>query len=203
MVIVSISVLIIINKKTLFGGIAMNETTFTKSKTFELTLTALFAALACISTMVIQIPTPTNGYVNMGDCFVLLAGFILGPVYGGLAAGIGSMLADIFSGYAYYAPATFVIKALMAVAAYFVAKYMVKLIEKASFANAAATVSAAVVAEIIMIGGYFVFAAVFLGSGLGAVAGIPGNLVQAAFAIITAPLLYALVSKSLKISLKG
>ena len=91
----------------------------------------------------------------------------------------------------------------MAVAAYFVAKYMVKLIEKASFANAAATVSAAVVAEIIMIGGYFVFAAVFLGSGLGAVAGIPGNLVQAAFAIITAPLLYALVSKSLKISLKG
>lgn len=181
----------------------MNESKFTKSKTFELTLTALFAALACISTMVIQIPTPTDGYVNMGDCFVLLSGYILGPVYGGLAAGIGSMLADIFSGYAYYAPATFIIKGLMAVCAYFIAKLIVKLMGKTSFANAAATVVAAVIAEIIMISGYFLFAAVFLGAGLGAVSGIPGNLVQAAFAIITAPMLFALVSKSLKISLKG
>lgn len=68
-----------------------------------LVLAALFAALACVATMVIQIPSPMNGYVNLGDCFVLLAGWVLGPVYGSLAAGIGSALADMFTGYMHYA----------------------------------------------------------------------------------------------------
>lgn len=88
----------------------------------KITMTALFAALCCIATMVIQIPTPTNGFINLGDCIVLISGYLLGPVYGALAAGIGSMLADILSGYAYYAPATFIIKAVMAVCAYYLYK---------------------------------------------------------------------------------
>ena len=45
-----------------------------------LVLAALFAALTCVATMVIQIPSPMNGYVNLGDCFVLLAGWVLGPL---------------------------------------------------------------------------------------------------------------------------
>ena len=40
------------------------------------------------------------------------------------AAGIGSMMADLFSGYAVYAPATFVIKALMALAAYLLYRHI-------------------------------------------------------------------------------
>ena len=28
--------------------------------------------------MVVQIPSPMNGYVNLGDCFVLLSGWLLG-----------------------------------------------------------------------------------------------------------------------------
>ena len=68
-------------------------------------------------TLVIQVPSPMNGYVNLGDCGVLLSAWILGPWYGGAAAGIGSMLADIFSGYAHYAPGTLAIKLSMAVLA--------------------------------------------------------------------------------------
>lgn len=49
---------------------------------------------------------------------VLLCGWLLGPIYGTIAAGLGPALADIFSGYVVYAPATFVIKALMALVAY-------------------------------------------------------------------------------------
>ena len=79
-----------------------------------LVLAALFAALTCVATMVIQIPSPMNGFVNLGDCFVLLAGWVLGPLYGSLAAGIGSALADMFTGYMHYAPGTFLIKAVMA-----------------------------------------------------------------------------------------
>ena len=76
----------------------------------KLVLAALFAALCTVMTLVIQIPSPMQGYVNLGDCAVLLSAWVLGPVYGGVAAGTGSMLADLFSGYAHYAPGTFLIK---------------------------------------------------------------------------------------------
>ena len=59
-------------------------------KTKEIVLAALMAALACVATMVIKIPSPLNGYINLGDCIVLVAGWILSPAWGFLAAGIGS-----------------------------------------------------------------------------------------------------------------
>ena len=79
-------------------------------KVQKLVVSALMAALTYVATMVVQIPSPMNGYVNLGDCFVLLSGWLLGPWYGGAAAGIGSMLTDLLYGYGYYAPGTFVIK---------------------------------------------------------------------------------------------
>ena len=90
------------------------------SKIKQLTIAALFAALACVATMIIKIPSPLKGYLNIGDCVVLLSGWLLPPFYGFLAAGIGSALADLFSGYMIYAAATFVIKGLMALVAYYV-----------------------------------------------------------------------------------
>ena len=83
----------------------------------KLVFAALLAALVCVATMVVQIPSPMQGYVNLGDCFVLLSGWLLGPWYGFAAGGIGSMLADLFLGYAHYAPGTLVIKGLVALLA--------------------------------------------------------------------------------------
>ena len=88
-----------------------------KQKWEKLVFTSMFTALACIATMVIQIPSPMNGYLNLGDAVVLLGAWFLGPAYGAFAGGVGSMLADILSGYAYYAPGTLMIKGLMALAA--------------------------------------------------------------------------------------
>jgi len=68
--------------------------------------------------MLIKIPSPLKGYINLGDGIVLIASWILPLPYGLIAAGLGSALADLFSGYVVYAPATFIIKALMAVVAY-------------------------------------------------------------------------------------
>ncbi|MBO5489614.1 MAG: ECF transporter S component, partial [Eubacterium sp.] len=77
----------------------------------KIALTALFAALTCVATMVIRIPVPaTGGYLNLGDGFVILCGILLGPAYGFLAAGIGSGLADLLAGYTQYVPGTFLIK---------------------------------------------------------------------------------------------
>jgi len=69
------------------------------NKMVRLVLTGLLTALVCVATMVIKIPTPTNGYVNIGDAMVLISGWLLGPAYGFFAAGGGSALADLISVY--------------------------------------------------------------------------------------------------------
>ena len=67
------------------------------TKIRKLVLAALFAALCTIMTLVIQVPSPMQGYVNLGDCAVLLSAWVLGPLYGGGPAGGGSMLAELLS----------------------------------------------------------------------------------------------------------
>ena len=142
----------------------------------KLVMAALFAALTTVMTMVIQVPSPMQGYVNLGDCGVLLSAWVLGPAWGGAAAGIGSMLADLLSGYAHYAPGTLVIKALDAMAA--------ALIVKALGRKPYAYVVGGVVGELIMVAGYFGYACLLLGKGIGAAASIPGNLVQGAICLL-------------------
>ena len=78
-----------------------------------LVLSAMFAALCCVTTMLVRFPT-VAGYTNIGEGMCLLAGLVLGPWYGFFAAGIGSGLADLLAGYAHYVPGTFIIKGLVA-----------------------------------------------------------------------------------------
>ena len=77
-------------------------------------------ALTVVATTFIRIPLPL-GYVNLGDAFVLLSVFVLGLVYGTIAGGFGSALADLF-GYITYAPGTLIIKTAMALVAYLIYK---------------------------------------------------------------------------------
>ena len=70
-----------------------------KTTTQRIIFSSMLAALVCVATMVIKIPSPLNGYINLGDCIVLLSGWLLSPVYGFMAAGLGSALADLFAGY--------------------------------------------------------------------------------------------------------
>lgn len=82
----------------------------------KLIYAALFAALCCVITMYPKFPT-LFGYIHAGDALVLLAAYVLGPVWGSLAAALGSSLADLMAGYVQYFPGTFVIKAVMALIA--------------------------------------------------------------------------------------
>lgn len=145
----------------------------THKKLHRLVLAALMAALTCVATNIV-IPVPmVHGYVNLGDCLVLLSAFLLGPVYGAVAAGIGSALADVFLGYLSYAPGTLFIKALMAVIAGLICRTMDK-----RTGTLVASLVAAVAAELIMIGGYFLYEAFLLGYGTAAATSLPGNALQ-------------------------
>lgn len=171
------------------------------SRWSRLVYTALFTALTTVATLVIQVPSPMSGYVNLGDAMVLLSAWILGPVYGTAAAGIGSMLADLLSGYAYYAPGTLVIKCLMAFVA---AQVFLVLKDKVKGKHFAKVVSG-LLAEIIMVVGYFGYAGLILGNGLSAALSIPGNLVQGGFGIVVSTVVYLALSQVIKMSklLKG
>ena len=159
-------------------------------KNQKLTLAGALAALTTVATLLIQIPSPTKGYINTGDVLVNLSAWILGPLYGGAAAGIGSALADLISGYTVYAPATLLIKAGMAAVSYFVYKRLSQN-RKSFFAQLAG----AVAAEIIMIFGYAVFAGVLYGSLSSALLSVPENIIQGVFGAAASAAVYELVRR--------
>lgn len=170
-------------------------------------LAALMAAFTCIATMLIKLPTPTLGYIHIGDGLVLLCGFVLGPAAGALAAGIGSMLADIFSGYLSWAPATFLIKALTAGIAGLLFRALKHRADH-SFARHIIVIASGFVGETIMVAGYFLyeaglaafaaggfsFAAIAAGAASSA-AGVPFNIIQGLAGIIISLLLLPILLK--------
>lgn len=160
---------------------------------FRLILTAMFASMVCVSTLCIQISSPMGGYINLGDALVLISAFLLGPIYGAAAAGIGSALADLITGYAYYAPGTLVIKALVAIVAAVLLRPLNRHCGK--LAQPLRLSLAAIPAELCMVLGYLAYAWICLSHGSSAVASVPGNLVQAAAGIAIAAFLTPLISK--------
>ena len=146
----------------------------------KLCLAALFTALCFVATL-ISFPLPT-GYANLGDCFAFLSGFVLGMPWGIAAAGIGSMLADIVLGYAVYAPATLVLKALIAVAGALCIGVLLRHKKSPKWWKLAIP-AASFAGETLMVSGYFLYECYVLGVGEAALASIPVNVGQGAVGI--------------------
>ena len=143
------------------------KTTDQKIKT--LALHGLFTAIIAILTLFASIPLPAGSggaYLNAGDVAIYAAAYVLGPVGGMITAAVGSALADILHGAVVYAPATLVIKGLMALIA--------GLIFKRSRALAPVT------AGLVMPLGYFLFELPLYGMGT-ALFGLWTNAIQYAF----------------------
>lgn len=123
-------------------------------------------ALVCMTTMIFKIPIP-EGYAHLGNGFILLAAALLGNMGGFMAAGVGSALADLLSGYYLWIIPTLVIKSIMGLAVAIIAprKFNIKSLR---------TAVAAVVGVIEMVLGYLI-AGVFLTGSIGAsLTQIPG-----------------------------
>ena len=165
------------------------------TKTKRIVMAALLAALTCVATLIIKIPSPMKGYINLGDCIVLVSGWILSPAWGFLTAGLGSALADVVSGYVFYAPATFLIKGLMAIVALFVFKLLHN-----RCGNLPSRIISGIAAELVMIAGYLVFEGFLYGFGP-SIVNIPANAVQGVAGILIGIVLVKIFEKS-KIMLK-
>ena len=83
----------------------------------KISLVAVMAAVVFVSSQ-IQIPIPLGlsvTRVHIGNGFCLLCGLLLGPLLGGLSAGIGSCFFDLLNPiYLTSVPFTFIFKFLMA-----------------------------------------------------------------------------------------
>lgn len=84
----------------------------------EIARIGIMAAAVYVASAFLQVPIPTaidNTRLHMGNVMCLLAGILLGPWQGGLAAGIGSMFFDLTNpAYITSAPFTFLFKFIMA-----------------------------------------------------------------------------------------
>lgn len=169
------------------------------SKLKKTVVAAIMAALTAVVGRLIVIPLPGNGFLNIGDSFVCLSGLILGPVWGGAAAGIGALLTDLLAGYAVYAPATFVIKFAMGAVCGLIMKNAA---EYSHGKRILITVLGGALCELIMIGGYFIFELCLYGFGTASV-DVLGNLIQGGGSLVAFVLLAEIVrGLNLKAKLK-
>lgn len=157
----------------------------------KIVMAALFAALACVATMSIRIPTPgTSGYIHPGDAIVILSGVILGPGWGLLAAGVGSAMADFLGGYFIYVPITFVIKGAVA----FAAGSIYRRLGKSAKSRYAAVVLGGLCDVFLVAGGYFLCETMLYGAAA-AMASVPANVIQGVSGLLIGTVLYPVLLK--------
>lgn len=156
----------------------------------HLVTSAMFAALIYVSTCFVQIPNPASGgYVHPGDALCLLAAWLLPLPWGIAASAIGTMLADLLSGYAAYALPSFIIKAIVPCVAGLLlrALWRGELTVKRTLLPCLVS---GVAGEIFMVGGYFLLNAVIWGNGWSAAVSILPDSMQALFGIVAATALF-------------
>ena len=145
---------------------------------------AISSALICLATFVIRIPMPLTGYVNFGDGVIIALANHFGAMIG-IAAALGSGLADLIAGYPIYIPATVIIKGLVAL--------IICLPHKKAL-PAKELIIRSVIAEAVLVLGYFIYESILYSPATAATA-ILGNTIQGLFAIILGSLLYTQIKK--------
>lgn len=171
------------------------------STTKKVVLNGLMIALVFLATFFTRIPIPmTQGYFNIGDTVIIITAVFMGRRSGLLVGAVGSMLADVAGGYMIFAPVTFIVKGLEG--------YLTGLLADNKDVSQGAKIKrlvAILTGCVVMVAGYFIFEAVFLGLfdksfGLSAaVAELPFNLLQGGISALVGYILVAILDKRLKI----
>ncbi len=141
----------------------------------RLTLTALFAAVICLTTAyLLHIPVG-NGYVHLGDAFIYIAAACLPAPYAIAASAIGSGLADLLSGAPQWILFTVVIKGVMPL----------MFTDKKDTIVCKRNILGSVLAGVVCIVGYYFAEVLLYGNWITPLLGIPfGGLVQSGSAIV-------------------
>ena len=162
--------------------------------------TAMMTAMVMIATTFFKVPN-AMGYIHLGDGFVLLAAIILPKKYACFAGGVGAGLADIYGGYAVWAPWTLVIKIVMVLIVQLFFDFLTK---RASNGKHIAKIAgipfaelfAYVLAVLWTVSGYYVAQGFISGNWAAPIADVPGNVLQAAVGSVIAILVSVTLGKT-------
>lgn len=144
-----------------------------RTKTYHLTLMAVLTALSVVLAF-IHVPTPT-GYLTLLDVGIYFTAYYLGSKYGAVVGGLSGFLIDLLLGYPQYMFHSLIAHGAQGYFAGWTGKKRIL---------------GLILASILMVGWYFL-ATFLLGYGLGgALAGIPGNLLQNLFGMLVCYLVY-------------
>lgn len=188
-------IMIEINKHT--SGSSRSEKS---DNTLIFVTTAMMTAMVMIATTFFKIPN-AMGYIHLGDGFVLLAAIILPKKYACFAGGVGAGLADIYGGYAVWAPWTLVIKIVMVLIVQLFFDFLTK---RASNGKHIAKIAgipfaelfAYVLAVLWTVSGYYIAQGFISGNWIAPVADVPGNVLQASVGAVIAILVSVALGKT-------
>ena len=153
-----------------------------KFKTKDMVETALLTALVFVATSFINIRLPiaaSGGLVHLGTAMLVIASVVFGKEKGAIAGAVGMAIFDLSSGWALWAPFTFVIRGVMG--------YLLGAISYSNNKNGNSNIInilAVIISGIWMIGGYYLTEVILYGNWFSPVASIPGDITQIVMALI-------------------
>lgn len=154
----------------------------------EIAVSGLFIAMVFIATMFINIRLPISvngGLIHLGNVVLFTISIVFGRKQGAIAGAFGMGLFDILSGWAAWAPFTFVIRGIMG--------FLIGSISNSRDRNGKSflfNLLAILLGSIWMIAGYYLAEVILYGNWITPATSIPGNITQLVFglfALILAP----------------
>lgn len=134
----------------------------TNIKLKRIVFAALFAAIICVFTAYVKVPTGINqGYIHFGDSIIYLAASILPFPYAMAASALGGALADILAGVPIWSLATAIIKALNVIP--FAVYFSLKKAKHTDKIFSIPALTASVLSGFITFGGYFAATVIMFG----------------------------------------
>lgn len=137
---------------------------------------SMFSAIIFVFTYIgVQVPAfgAFGGLTHMGTLVMFIISIKYGKYYGALSGAIGMTLFDLLSPWAAWAPGTFVVR--------IIAGYVFGLVAESKEGQGMSMSKnwlSLGLGGLVIVVGYLLFEALFLGSGLAALRSIPGNVLQ-------------------------
>lgn len=157
-----------------------------KFTTKDMVETALLTALVFVATAFINIRLPiiaSGGLVHLGTVMLFVSAIVFGKEKGAIAGAVGMAIFDLSSGWALWAPFTFVVRGIMG--------YMVGAItwsKNKEGNNLVYNILAIILSGAWMIVGYYITEGILYGNWLSPVASIPGNVTQIVIGLVALPI---------------
>lgn len=146
--------------------------------------TALLTALVFLATSFINIRLPflsNGGLVHLGTAMLYIVAIVFGKKKGAIAGSFGMAIFDLLSGWALWAPFTFVIRGIMG--------YMIGSIawsKNKEGNNLITNIVAMILSGVWMIIGYYITEVILYGNWVAPIASIPGDITQVIVGLILA-----------------